>query len=150
MHYQILHNSTAAMLTEVKSAIPWDLADKKTQKVRFSSASFYIVVDGIRSESVRAASNALKSYVGKWNGVRCRGPKALKTERRRWMRMREMRQPDTSKGVYLSQTLRYRNVLLVIAPTNDLMTGLIGVELPSDVNIKIEPYENQYELREDR
>jgi hypothetical protein len=41
-------------------------------------------------------------------------------------------------------------VLLVIEPTSDLMNGLISVDLPSDVNIKIEPYNNQYELREDR
>ena len=66
------------------------------------------------------------------------------------MRMREMRKEDSTKGVYLSQSLRYRNVLLVIEPTYDLMTGLNGVELPSDVNVRIEPYENQYELREDR
>lgn len=138
------------MITEAKSPVPWDLADKRTQRVRFSSSSFYIVVDGIRSESVRSACNTLKSFVENWEGVRCRGPKALKKERRRWMVLREMRQPDATKGVYVSQAIRYRNVLLVIDPTNDLMTGLIKVELPSDVNLKIEPYDNQYDLREDR
>lgn len=138
------------MITEAKSPVPWDLADKRTQRVRFSSSSFYIVVDGIRSESVRSACNTLKSFVENWDGVRCRGPKALKKERRRWMVLREMRQPDATKGVYVSQAIRYRNVLLVIDPTNDMMTGLIKVELPSDVNLKIEPYDNQYDLREDR
>ncbi|KQW19922.1 MULTISPECIES: 30S ribosomal protein S10 [Pseudomonas] len=139
------------MYPEAKSTVPWDLADKKTQKVRFSSASFYIVIDGIRSESVRSVCSTLKAYVKTCEGVRCRGPKALKTERRRWMRMREMRKADSTKGVYLSQTLRHRSVLLVIQPTNDMVAGLIGIELPSDVNIRIEPYDNnQYDLREDR
>jgi len=138
------------MFNEAKSTVPWDLADKKTQKVRFATASFYIVVDGIRSEAVRSACNSLKSFVKTSEGGRCRGPKALPTERRRWMRMREMRNADASKGVYLTQSVRYRNVLLIIAPSLELMNGLITVELPSDVNIKIEPYENQYGLREDR
>ena len=61
-----------------------------------------------------------------------------------------MRKPDATKGVYVTQAVRYRNVLLVIDPTNEMMTGLIKVELPSDVNIRIEPYGNQYDLREDR
>ena len=52
--------------------------------------------------------------------------------------------------MYVTQAVRYRNVLLVIDPTNEMMTGLIKVELPSDVNIRIEPYGNQYDLREDR
>ena len=138
------------MITEAKSPVPWDLADKRTQKVRFSAASFYIVVDGIRSDSVRGACNALQSFIAKWAGVRCRGPKALKTERRRWMILREMRKQDSTKGVYVTQAIRYRNVLLVIDPTNEMMTDLIKVELPSDVNLKIEPYDNQYDLREDR
>lgn len=138
------------MITEAKSPVPWDLADKRTQKVRFSAASFYIVVDGIRSDSVRGACNSLKSFIAKWEGVRCRGPKALKTERRRWMILREMRKQDSTKGVYVTQAIRYRNVLLVIDPTNEMMTDLIKVELPSDVNLKIEPYDNQYDLREDR
>lgn len=138
------------MITDAKSPVPWDLADKRTQRVRFSSASFYIVVDGINSESVRSACNSLKSYVEKWEGVRCRGPKALEKKRRRWMIMREMRQQDASKGVYVTQAIRYRNVLLVIDPTNEMMTGLINVALPSDVNLRIELYENQYDLREDR
>lgn len=64
--------------------------------------------------------------------------------------MREMRNGDGSKGVYLSQHQRFRNVLLIIEPTNEMMNGLISVELPSDVNVKIENYENQYDLREDR
>lgn len=138
------------MITDVKSPVPWDLADKRTQTIRFSPASFYIVVDGIRSESVRVACNSLKAFVAKWEGVRCRGPKALKNERRRWMRLREMRQPDATKGVYVTQAIRYRSVLLVIDPNNEMMTALIKVELSSDVNLKIEPYDNQYDLREDR
>lgn len=138
------------MFTEAKSVVPWDLADKNTQKIRFSAESFYIVVDGISSDSVRSACKSLKTYVKKWEGVRCRGPKALKTERRRWMNMREMRNADASKGVYLTQALRYRNVILVISPTNEMMTGLTGIELPSDVNIRVEHYDNQYDLREDR
>lgn len=138
------------MITEAKSPVPWDLADKRTQKVRFSAASFYIVVDGIRSDSVRGACNSIKSFIAKRAGVRCRGPKALKTERRRWMILREMRKQDSTKGVYVTQAIRYRNVLLVIDPTNEMMTDLIKVELPSDVNLKIEPYDNQYDLREDR
>jgi len=138
------------MQSEAKTVISRDFADKRTRQVRFSPASFYIVVDGIRTESVRSACTALKTYVKTWEGVRCRGPKALKTERRRWMMMREMRKADTTKGVYLSKPLRYRSVLLVVQPTNEMITGLIGIELPSDVNIRIEPYDNQYDLREDR
>lgn len=138
------------MHTEPKSIVPWDLADKRTQKIRFSAASFYIVVDGIRSESVRAACNVLKTYIQKCEGVRCRGPKALPTVRRRYMVMKEMRNADTTKGVYLTKPLRYRNVLLVINPTNDFITGLINIAIPSDVNIKIEPYSNQFDLRVDR
>jgi ribosomal protein S10 len=138
------------MPNKVRCSVLWDFPDKKSQKFRFSSKSFYIVVDGIRSEAVRGACKSLKAYLSKWEGVRCRGPKALPTERRRWMVMREMTQINASKGVYLTQPLRYRNVLLVIEPTSDLMNGLISVDLPSDVNIKIEPYNNQYELREDR
>lgn len=138
------------MITEAKSPVPRDVADKKTQRVRFSAESFYIVVDGIRSDSVRVACASLKTFVTKWDGVRCRGPKALKNQRRRWMIMREMRRPDTTKGVYLSQAIRYRSVLLVVDPTSEMMTGLIKVELPSDVNIRIEAYANQFGLREDR
>ena len=41
-------------------------------------------------------------------------------------------------------------MILVISPTNEMMNGLITVELPSDVNIRIEQYDNQYDLREDR
>jgi len=52
--------------------------------------------------------------------------------------------------MYLKKPLRYRNVLLVITPTSACMNGLINLTLPSDVNVKIEPYENQYGLREDR
>lgn len=66
------------------------------------------------------------------------------------MILREMRKQDSTKGVYVTQAIRYRNVLLVIDPTNEMMTDLIKVELPSDVNLKIEPYDNQYDLREDR
>lgn len=138
------------MFNEAKSPVPWDLADKTTQRIRFSSASFYIVVDGIQSESVRSACTALKTFVLAWEGVRCRGPKALQTERRRWMRLRDMRNPDSTKGVYVTQALRYRNVLLVVNPNYEMMAGLVTVELPSDVNLKIEPYDNQYGLREDR
>lgn len=61
-----------------------------------------------------------------------------------------MRNPDSTKGVYVTQALRYRNVLLVVNPTYEMMAGLVTVELPSDVNLKIEPYDNQYGLREDR
>ncbi|MFL1449380.1 30S ribosomal protein S10 [Pseudomonas tritici] len=138
------------MLTDAKCAVPWDLADKKTQRIRFSAASFYIVVDGIQSDAVRSACKSLKTFVQKWEGVRCRGPKAMPTERRRWMKMREMKNNYAMKGVYLTQPVRYRSVLLVVDPSNEMMTGLIGVELPSDINIKIEPYDNQYDLREDR
>lgn len=140
----------APMISEAKSPVPWDLADKKTQRVRFASASFYIVVDGIRSDAVRVACASLKTFIKQWAGVRCRGPLALPKERRRWMMMREMRRPDATKGVYVTQAVRYRNVLLVVNPTDEMMTGLIKVDLPSDVNIRIELYENQFGLREDR
>lgn len=138
------------MHNEAKSPVPWDLADKKTQRIRFASASFYIVIDGIQNESVRSACTALKTFLLTWDGVRCRGPKALKTERRRWMRLRDMRNQNSTKGVYVTQALRYRNVLLVVNPTYEMMAGLVTVQLPSDVNLKIEPYDNQYGLREDR
>lgn len=138
------------MHSEAKSHVPWDLADKKTQKNRFSSASFYVLVDGITSVSVRAACSAIKSYFTSYEGVRVRGPKSMPTERRRYMVMREMRKDETCKGVYLTRPLRYRSVLLVTHPTSGCVSGLIGLILPSDVNIKIERYDNQFNLREDR
>lgn len=138
------------MLTEAKSPTPWDLADKKSLKVSFTADSFYIVVDGLSSDAVHSACRTLKTYATSWPSVRCRGPKALKTERRRWMRMREMRQQDATKGVYVTKVRRFRNILLVINPSYELMSGLVTIQLPSDVNLKIEPYDNQYDLREDR
>lgn len=138
------------MHTEAKSPLPWDLADKKTQKNRFISASFYIIVDGITSVSVRAASSMLKAHFLSCEGVKVRGPKAMPTERRRYMVMREMHKNETSKGMYLKRPLRYRNVLLVTNPSSGCINGLIGLSLPSDVNIKIEHYNNQFDLREDR
>ena len=138
------------MLTEAKSTVPWDLADKRTQKPRFNGASFYIVVDGFKSESVRSACSLLKRPLLSQPQVKVRGPKAMPTQRRRYMVMREVKLDPSSKGMYLKKPLRYRNVLLVITPTSACMNGLINLTLPSDVNVKIEPYENQYGLREDR
>tara|TARA_R110002124_G_scaffold128157_19_gene288713 strand:- start:10527 stop:10943 length:417 start_codon:yes stop_codon:yes gene_type:complete len=138
------------MFKEAKTATPWDLTDKKSQKSRFSNQSFYLVVDSFTSESVRQACKAIKRYVSGCNGVRVRGPKAMPTERRRYMVMREIPSSDGGKGLYMTKPLRYRNVMLVIKPDSGCINGLINLTLPSDVNIKIEPYANQYELREDR
>lgn len=138
------------MHTDVKSPPAWDLADKKTQKTRFVSMSFYIVVDGISSVSTRAACSLIKDHFQQHAGVRVRGPKAMPTERRRYMVMRDMCNGSSHKGVYLSQSKRYRNILLVSYPSSSSVSSLIGLTLPSEVNIRIEPYNNQYGLREDR
>ncbi len=74
----------------------------------------------------------------------------MPTERRRYMVMRELKAKDTGKGMYLTRPIRYRNILLVINPSSGFINGLINLTLPSDVNIKVEAYENQFDLREDR
>lgn len=137
------------MYSEAKSPTPWDLAEKKSQRNRFSSGSFYIVIDGFQADTVRQTAARVKAFLLTREGVRVRGPKALPTERRRYMIMQEMNS-STGKGQYLSRTLRYRNILLVLNPTSSTMTDLIHYPITSEVNIRIEPYDNQYDLREDR
>lgn len=138
------------MYTEAKSPVPWDLADKKTQKNRFVSRSFYIVVDGANSDAVRSTCTLLKQYFARHEGVRVRGPKAMQTERRRYMLMRELKTPTSPRGTYITRPKRYRNVLLVVHPSAVAIAGLTSLVLPSEVNVAIEDYANQYELREDR
>lgn len=138
------------MLPEAKSPLPWDLADSKKKRSRFSGDSFYIVIDGFQADTVRQTSGRVKAFLLTREGVRVRGPKALPTERRRYMVMREMKDGASGQHVYLSQPLRYRNILLVIHPTSSTMADLINYPVTSEVNIRIEPYQNQYDLREDR
>lgn len=138
------------MFTEAQSPVPWDLADKKTQKTRFTADSFYLVVDGFKSESVHHACTILKTYLRSFEGVRVRGPKAMPTERRRYLAMPEVQTSDGHKGVKLRKALRYRCVLLVINPSYGCIGGLTNVSLPSEVTVKVKPYENQFDLRDDR
>lgn len=138
------------MFIEAKTPTPWDLADKKSQKSRFSKKSFYLVVDSFNSEAVRQACKTIKRYIKSCEGVRVRGPKAMPTERRRYMVMREISTDGNGKGLYMSRPIRYRNVILIIQPDSSCMNGLINLTLPSDVNVRVEPYSNQYGLREDR
>ena len=40
------------MVYEAKNPLPWDLSDPKSMRSNFTSKSFYIVIDGVRSETV--------------------------------------------------------------------------------------------------
>lgn len=128
----------------------WDLADSKTMKVRFVPDSFYIVIDGLRADSALLAAKIIKDSFATFPGSRVRGPLALPTERRRHIVMREMVADGNKKGLYVSQPKRYRRILLVINPTSAGIRGLVSIPLPKSVNVRIEPYQNQYDLKDDR
>lgn len=137
------------MFTEAKDYPAWDLAVPKSMRNRFSAESFYIVIDGLSAEPVRATSQKIKSALVEHPDVRVRGPLSLPTVRRRHMVMREM-QADGSKGQFISRPKRHRQVLLIINPTSHAVSGLIALSVPSTVNVKIEPYQNQFDLKDDR
>ncbi len=128
----------------------WDLADAKTMTVRFVPDSFYVVIDGLRSDSALLAAKLIKQSLTSDPDIRVRGPLALPTERRRHMHMREMVADGSKKGLYVSRPNRFRRVLLVLNPTSAAIRGLVSITLPKSVNVRIEPYQNQFDLKDDR
>lgn len=112
--------------------------------------SFYIVVDSYNPGAVRAACVSLKTLLSSFPEVRVRGPKAMPNVRRRYMVMREMVSAETHLPLYMNNPVRYRCVLLITHPTPECIQGLTSHILPSETNIRIEAYANQYNLREDR
>lgn len=137
------------MFTQAKDYPAWDLAVPKSMRNRFSAESFYIVIDGLSAEPVRATSQRIKSAISEDPAVRVRGPLSLPTVRRRHMVMREM-QAQGSKGQFIAQPKRHRQVLLVINPTSASVSGLIALSIPTTVNVKVEHYRGQFDLKEDR
>jgi len=135
------------MFSEAKSALAWDLADPRTMRSNFSSASFYIVIDGLEHPAVQQTAKAIKSALTRAPGVRVRGPLALPTVRRRHVILREAPSKG-SRGLYCSNAKRIRNVLLVESPTSESIMSLVALPLPATVNIKIESYQSQYDLKE--
>lgn len=135
------------MSYEAKSPLAWDLSDSKTIRSTFVSISFYVVIDGVRAEAVLAAAKSIKSLLASVDNTSVRGPLALKTERRRYMVLRELEGVD-GKGLYVSRAKRVRNILLVEKPSSIAVSALISLALPKTVNVRIEPYEHQYELKE--
>jgi ribosomal protein S10 len=129
---------------EAKQAIPWDLSDPKTMRSSFVSRSFYVVIDGIHADAVQAAAKFIKEALTNADGTRVRGPLALKSERRRYMVLRDI----NAAGMYISRPIRIRNVLLVEHPSSIGISAMISLTIPRSVNVKIEPYEQQYELKE--
>lgn len=134
------------MFLEGKSAQVWDLADPRTQKSNFSSESFYVVIDGLTIGDVRRSAAIIKAGLSH-HDVSVRGPLALPTERRRSMILRELKD-HLSRSTRLTAIKRIRNVLLVVKPTSAGVSALSTLKLPTSVNLKIEPYEEQYELKE--
>ncbi|KZN20743.1 30S ribosomal protein S10 [Pseudomonas sp. FW300-N1B4] len=137
------------MFTQAKDYPAWDLAVPKSMRNRFSAESFYIVIDGLSAEPVRATSQRIKSKLGEDPSVRVRGPLSLPTVRRRHMVMREM-QAQGSKGQFIAHPKRHRQVLLVVNPTSASVSGLISLSIPTTVNVKVEHYRGQFDLKEDR
>lgn len=135
------------MYSEAKSAQAWDLADPRTMRSNFSSASFYIVIDGLEHPVVQQTAKAIKRALIRAEGVRVRGPLAMPTERRRHVILREA-PSNGSRGLYCANAKRIRNVLLVMRPTSESIMSLVALPLPATVNIKIEPYQSQYDLKE--
>ncbi len=134
-------------MTGAKDIRQWDLADPKAKKSHFTADSFYIVIDGVRIESVRQTAEIIKRTLVGDGTTRVRGPLCLPTKRRRYMVLREVRDGE-QKGMYLSSPKRIRNVLLVLKPTSIGIAALISVPLPHSVNVRIEPYDMQYDLRD--
>lgn len=137
------------MLTDAIDRPAWDLAVPSSMRNRFSAHSFYVVIDGLSIAPVRHAAKIIKACLCAEPGIRVRGPLALPTVRRRHMVMREMASGD-SKGLYVKAPKRFRNVLLVINPTASAIASMIGLTIPNSVNVRIEPYQNQFDLKEDR
>lgn len=135
------------MQHESKIVMPWDLSDPKTIRSNFTSKSFYLVIDGIRIEAVRAAAELIKEALTRADQTLVRGPLCLPTERRRYMVLREV-PSDTKKGLYVASPKRIRNILLVIRPSSIGVAAMISLSIPKSVNVKVEPYEAQYELKE--
>ena len=137
------------MFSEAKDTPVWDLAVPKSMRTRFLPKSFYIVIEGFALEPVRVTARRIKEAILEHEEVRVRGPLALPTVRRRHLVMREM-QSDGQKGQHLANAKRFRHVLLVIKPTSAAVSGLIALSLPTTVNVKIEPYRDQFDLKDDR
>ncbi|MFJ3110207.1 30S ribosomal protein S10 [Pseudomonas putida] len=135
------------MFSEAKSAQAWDLADPRTMRSNFSSASFYIVIDGLEHPVVQQTAKSIKAALTRAAGVRVRGPLALPTVRRRHIILSEA-PSNGSRGLYCSNAKRIRNVLLVESPTSESIMSLVALPLPATVNIKIESYQSQYDLKE--
>lgn len=135
------------MLVEAKTPSAWDLASPRAKRSRFRSESFYIVIDGLRIDAVRQAASQIKTALLSTEGVQVKGPLALKTERRRYVFLREVVNKG-QKGLRVPAARRLRNVLLVMNPTSIAVASLISLSLPSGVNVKIEPYQAQYELKD--
>ncbi|WP_213664406.1 30S ribosomal protein S10 [Stutzerimonas stutzeri] len=135
------------MVYEAKNPLPWDLSTPKTMRSNFTSKSFYIVIDGARSETVRLAAELIKKAIQESQGGIVRGPLAQPTMRRRYMVLRDL-QDDRGNSIYLSRAKRYRNVLLVQQPTSIGVSAMISLPIPKSVNVQIQPYESQFELKE--
>lgn len=136
------------MFSEAKSVRAWDLADLKTMRSDFSSASFYVVIDGMQYPPVRQAAETIKAALLRFQGVRVKGPLACPTQRRRHLILREAKNPDSSR-LYCPNAKRVRNVLLVMNPTSDAIASLIALSMPSTVNIQIDTQQDAFDLRSD-
>lgn len=136
------------MFNEAKSIQSWDLADPKTMRSNFTAESFYVVISGLEYRAVSSAALLIKTaLLRQASGVLVKGPLALPTERRRNMTLREV-PSQNSRGMYFSNVKRIRNVLLVQNPTSEAVASLVSMTVPAAVNIKIEPYNAQYDLKE--
>lgn len=135
------------MFSEAKSPQAWDLADPRTMRSNFSSGSFYIVIDGLAHPVVQQTAKTIRAALSRSEGVKVRGPLALPTVRRRHIILREAPSKG-SRGLYCSQAKRIRNLLLVVSPTAESIMALVALPLPATVNIKIESYQGQYDLKE--
>ncbi|MBM3105751.1 hypothetical protein IIE18_11420 [Pseudomonas sp. V1] len=135
------------MLVEAKTHVPWDLATPRAKRSKFRADSFYVVIDGLHIHAVRQAATMIKEALLSIEGVRVRGPLALKTERRRFLLLRDVMHQG-QKGLRVPAAKRLRNVLLVMNPTSIAVASLISLPVPSGVNLRIEPYQAQYELKD--
>lgn len=139
--------SPTFMVYEAKNPLPWDLSNPKSMRSNFTSKSFYVVIDGVRSENVRQAADVIKKAIQDAQGGIVRGPLAQPTVRRRHMVLRDL-QDGKGNSIYLSRPKRYRCVLLVQQPTSIGISAMISLPIPKSVNVQIQPYESQFELKE--
>lgn len=137
------------MINDAMDRPAWDLAVPSSMRNRFDPTSFYIVIDGISAVPVQATARQIKEAIIRSPETRVRGPLAMPTERRRNIVMKHML-GSGKKGQYIANPKRYRQVLLVINPTSACIAGMISMIVPQAVNVKIEPYQAQFELRDDR